>query len=304
MLPEQGFAASTVLSRGYFATADYQGLVRVWSDEPISQTSEFETIFGGFLGGLAINEVGGRPVVFAAALAGRPGVAAYDGVTGRRLWARNDLHHVLHVDPAGPPDQVAVSFSTVPMHLLSTTTGGTMEKGPRIHSLYASGYSSIAVIQRDRSGAMVRDADWSAKVPLPVRGLGVLAVAFGRNAVLVSDSVDSFTSNNGNCALYWFDLVGVLRSRVELPPGYNAPWLVWHERRDRWLSVIQDPERIGPNRLVTWERDGEIVSSVEIERSKEYLFVRGGDVLLVLPDLLVDTTAGRAIGRLKELPTP
>jgi hypothetical protein len=248
--------------------------------------SEFDTTFGGVLGRLALVTTPDRVIVVTGAW-WRGEVAGYDGHTGGRVWRRDDVREVRHLAAAGDGSQVAVSFQRSPMQFLDGLTGETVASARGARAFHASRYAQVGVAEFDGYAAMVMVDPWKVQWRLPIAGFGMLAAAFTPDAVLVSD-----TTETGSASVYDFTLSGQLLWRYRASPQRNVPWLGRDNKTGDWLGVERDVEHATSDALIRWNSDGELVSSLPLERADEYAFLLGGQFIVASPDKIVDAATG------------
>lgn len=284
------YLATPVREDDRMVTASFGGRIQFWSLRPTQLVSEFESLFPGVHGRLAVCTRNGSTAVVVGGWR-RDGLAAYDAASGALLWRRKDLPEAQSLAAIGDGSLAAVMFLRQRLLSIDPWTGATQAMGSKLVALRQSAFTPIVVGQFHGSVALVRTSDWSRIATLQLTGGSFVAAAFSEDGVLISDFVDMFAEGTTG-AVNTFDLHGSPGWRVELDRGRTAPWLFRDAHNGEWLGVLQDPDRRVANVLVRWDDTGAEVSRLDVPVGPEYGLFLGGTTLFVAPDLLLDLVSG------------
>ncbi len=275
------------------ATVGSGTAVSVWSVEDASLFARFKTVweFGGRR--LALCGSAGRPIVVAGAW-GSPGVSGYDGRSGEVLWERRDLTRSGRIAPAGDGSLASVCFSDRPMHVLDADSGATSAKVRGIRGYWQSPQNAIAAGDALGFVNLIDSESWSVRWRAPVSGFAVLAVTFGPDRILASDTVDA-TEDEATASVYCFDLSGRLRWRYIAPPDRHLGRLGWDQNSNEWIGIQHDVEQRIPDTLIRWEMDGGLISEVSVGRASDYAFLPSGRRLVTANGRILDAKTAAEI---------
>jgi hypothetical protein len=288
--------ATTLSEENVVAVAELETTVQVWSIEPPSMVSAFETVleFGG--GRLALCTPPDRIVVVAGAWE-RHGVCGYEATTGERLWQRKDLKRVGPITPAGDGRLAAACFQDRSMQVLDVGTGTTVASVRGARGFWQSRHAPVGLALTLGHVALIDTEDWSTRWRTSVAGFTSNAAAFSRDAVLVSDVAD-ISQGREPWSVYCLDLSGLGRWRYAAPRECSFLALGWNEASREWLAVQHHVNNSMLDTLLRWNSDGALLSSIPLGLVGEYAFLPSGRLLLTGEGRLLDTRTGDPIGRL------
>jgi len=278
---------------GIAVLARVDGRVRTWSLEPLRELVEFQTIFGGVLGRLAVATTPDRDMV-AAAASWRGAVAGYDARSGERLWERRDFREIRHLAAASGGRHFTASFDRGPMQILDVHSGETIASVRGIRAVYAGSHAALAVVAYDGRVALGHLDPWRFRARLDLAGFGVLDAEFGSDVVLVSVVQDP---DEGPSSVYQLSTDGAVMWRYESPPRWNVPWLGRDQRSGHWLGVEHDPEQSVEPGLIRWSDDGTVTSRHRLPGAADFAFVSEGRRLIATPGIVLDTATGDMVER-------
>jgi hypothetical protein len=273
------------------ALATGAGRVSTWALKPARRLAEFDTIFGGVLGRLAVGAASGRTVVAVAAF-WRGAVSGYDADTGGRIWERRDVREVRQLAAANAGRHITAAFARGPMQVLDVVTGETVAVARGARAIHGASDPTRAVATFDSGFALAQVNPWRVLSRLHLSGFGILDAEFAHDAILVSVAQEA---GDGPSSVYRLSGSGEVGWRYVSRGAWNVPWLGRDRTSGEWLGVEHDPNRVDRPALIRWSGDGEVVSRLSLPDAADYAFVLDGARLVAAPGLIIDTETATVV---------
>lgn len=283
--PDIRLVAPALDSAGLVALGEFEENVHLVGLEPIRTIATFPTVlsFGGDR--LALCSSGGSLVVVAAAWE-RHGVCGYEPLSGEQLWQRRDLKRAGAVTPAGDGSLAAIALDQRAMQVVDAATGDQIATIRDAHRLWQSRHRDIAAVASHRQLGLVETLSWGRLWTAHIGGFALLDVAFAVDGLVASD-----TGKVGY--IYAFGLDGREAWRHRLPDEMLCWAVGWDDRSDEWVGVAHHVNRLTPDLLMRWGRDGRQISATELAPVAAVAFLPGGRTLIT-ESHVVDTQTGFA----------
>ncbi|MFJ7183697.1 hypothetical protein [Lysinibacillus xylanilyticus] len=250
-----------------FVTAEFEKKVTLWSLATKKKLSEFDTILD-FGGQRMVLIPFPSPIVVTAAYY-RKGVAAYDALTGEKLWHRKDLTKVQYVDRLIIDDEIVIGLgrSQGPYTILNLRDGSTKEQIRGVRRIFTDNKGLKKFIVKDAQAKLIDVTN---------------------NKVLFKDKIDPKSVEfldehfvvNTYKKIVCYDFEGQIVWQYNCPERHIIRNLSRDVKEDEWLIILWNSQTGGPVSICRINDSGVLVSEKILGEVFLNEFIKEGKVVI------------------------
>jgi len=290
--------ASPISGSDLFVTAEFERWVSVYSLADRRRISRFETIMD--FGGQRLALIGRDRTIVVTAAYTRYGVAAYDALTGERIWHRKDLKRAHWLAPLAEGSAVAVGFDNKPLHVLDGQTGETVDRWRGVRKVVSSAFSSEVICTTNSCvnlGIFPGENRWVEVLA----DRAVLTAAFGPTAVALQHVW--FTNSPGavpgdderHTRLLSFDLEGNPLWEWKPAPYCQLNEIGWCDETQHWVGLEWSWQQSGPLRIVRIDPSGGLIERGPEVVARDVAFLGRGKYLVTNMGSVIHVPDGQTL---------
>ncbi|KOS68694.1 hypothetical protein AEA09_09170 [Lysinibacillus contaminans] len=250
-----------------FVTAEFEKKVTLWSLASKKKLSEFDTILDCGEQRMVLIPFP-SPIVVTAAYY-RKGVAAYDGLTGEKLWHRKDLTKVQFVNRLIINDEIVIGLGRDqgPYTVLNLSDGSTKEQIRGVRRIFTDNEGSKRLVVKDSQDQLIDVTN--NKVLFKDR----------INPVRVEFLDEQFVVNTYK-KIACYDFEGQIVWQYNCPERHILHNLSRDVKEDEWLIILRNSQTGGPVSICRINDSGVIVSEKILGNVFLYEFIKEGEVVI------------------------